>query len=229
MALLEQQDLLKLFIISVTFFVVVATYEINEVVSQPDTYIIEGKVFPPDTFSNSNWQTDTTVFLKGGYHIGYLKEDGSFVINNVPSGSYVVEVVNPNYVYEPVRVEINSKGKYRARKVNYIQTSQVIQVPYPLKMKPLSPARYFQVREQWRATDFLFNPMVLMMVLPLLLVMVLPRMMNDPETRKEMEQLNNLTKYDIPEVSEMITCFFGGDKQKPKSIKSSKKGNRSTN
>lgn len=72
----------------------------------------------------------------------------------------MVEVVNPNYVYEPVRVEINSKGKFRARKVNLIQTSQVIQVPYPLKMRPLAPFRYFQVREQWRMTDFLFNPMV---------------------------------------------------------------------
>lgn len=90
----------------------------------------------------------------------YFREDGSFIISNVPSGSYMVEVVNPNYVYEPVRVEINSKGKFRARKVNLIQTSQVIQVPYPLKMRPLTQFRYFQVREQWRLTDFLFNPMV---------------------------------------------------------------------
>lgn len=89
-----------------------------------------------------------------------FREDGTFIISNVPSGSYVIEVVNPNCVYEPVRVEINSKGKFRARKVNLIQTSQVIQVPYPLKMRPLTPFRYFQVREQWRVTDFLFNPMV---------------------------------------------------------------------
>lgn len=36
----------------------------------------------------------------------------------MPSGSYVVDILNPNYVYEPVRVEINNKGKFRARKVN---------------------------------------------------------------------------------------------------------------
>lgn len=57
-------------------------------------------------------------------------------------------------------------------------------MPYPLKMKALAKFRYFQVREQWRATDFLFSPMVLMMVLPLLLIMILPKMMNDPETRR---------------------------------------------
>lgn len=89
------------------------------------------------------------------------REDGSFTFSNVPAGSYVLEVTNPHYAYEPVRVEINSKGKIRARKVNYIQTSQVIQVPYPLKLKPYGFTRFFQMREQWRITDFLFNPMVI--------------------------------------------------------------------
>ena len=108
------------------------------------------------------------------------------MVTNLPSGSYLVEVTNPDYFYEPVRVDVNSKGKVRARKVNYIQTSAVTQLPYPLRFKPKSPYRYFQVRETWRVTDFLFNPMVLMMVLPLLLIMVLPKMMNaaDPETQK---------------------------------------------
>lgn len=198
--------------------------------SNQDSYEIEGKVFPPENLgSDVNWQAETTVVTKGGYHVGFVREDGSFVISNIPSGSYVIEVINPNYSYEPVRVEINSKGKFRARKVNYIQTSQVIQVPYPLKMKPLGPAHYFQLREQWRATDFLFSPMVLMMVLPLLVFMLLSWMSNDPESRKEMEHFNNLTKYDMPEMSEVITSFFGGgDKQKPKALKSSKKGNKNT-
>lgn len=195
--------------------------EVDEVTTE--LYSVEGKVFPPDSHVTSNWQVSTRVFMNGGDFVGFLKEDGTFTVNNVPSGSYVIEVANPDYVYEPVRVEINSKGKYRARKVNYIQTSQVLQVSYPLKMKPLKHIRYFQVREQWRVTDFLFSPMVLMMILPLVLVMVLPKMMNDPETRKEMEQLNNF-KYDMPEVSEVLTSFFtGGEKPKPRAVKSNKK------
>ncbi|XP_011176383.1 ER membrane protein complex subunit 7 [Solenopsis invicta] len=189
-----------------------------------DLFVIEGKVFPWDNAASTGWQLMTHVMANGGEHYGFLREDGTFIISNVPSGSYMVEVVNPNYVYEPVRVEINSKGKFRARKVNLIQTSQVIQVPYPLKMRPLAPFRYFQVREQWRLTDFLFNPMVLMMVLPLILIMILPKIMNDPETRKEMEQLNNLTIYNMPEMSEVITSFLsGGEKQKSKAVKAAKK------
>ncbi|XP_063699846.1 ER membrane protein complex subunit 7 homolog [Culicoides brevitarsis] len=173
-------------------------------------YTIEGKVFPPDVTSMSNqWPKNSVVTINGGEFKGFLKEDGSFIISSVPSGSYVLEVLNPDYIYEPVRVEINPKGKFRARKVNYIIPSQILQVPYPLKLKALSKFRYFQQREQWKITDFLFNPMIIIMVLPLLLMLVLPKMMNDPETKKEMEQLNlNKMTSDMPEISEMITSFF---------------------
>lgn len=41
------------------------------------------------------------------------RTDGSFAVNDVPSGSYVVEVISPNYRFEPVRVDITSKGKMR--------------------------------------------------------------------------------------------------------------------
>ena len=47
-------------------------------------------------------------------------------MSGLPTGSYVVEVVNADYYYEPVRVDINSKGKMRARKVNNVQPTQVI-------------------------------------------------------------------------------------------------------
>lgn len=57
-------------------------------------------------------------------------------------------------------------------------------------MKSAGRFKYFQKREEWKLTDMLMNPMVLMMVLPLLLITVLPKMMNDPETRREMEQIN---------------------------------------
>lgn len=174
-------------------------------------YAIEGRVFPPDEQDSTNWQVDTRIHVNGGEYIGFIKDDGSFTIYNIPTGSYVVEILHPDYMYEPVRVEINSKGKYRARKVNYVQTSQVIQVPYPLRMKPVGKLRYFQIREQWRLTDFLFNPMVIMMVLPLLLIMILPKMMNDPETKEDLKQISNMAKMsELPEMSEMFTSLFSG-------------------
>lgn len=107
--------------------------------SSTNRYVIEGRVFPLSDYAvnQPNWQANTRIYVNGGELIGFVKKDGSFVVHNVPPGSYIVEVLNPEYAFEQARVEINSKGKYRARKVNHIKTSEVVVLPYPLKMKAL--------------------------------------------------------------------------------------------
>lgn len=46
-------------------------------------------------------------------------------------------------------------------------------------------------------------------------------MMNDPETKKEMENLNlNKISSEMPEISEMITSFFTGGRPPKKEEKS---------
>jgi hypothetical protein len=126
--------------------------------------------------------------------------------------STLVEVSNPDYVYEATRVDINTKGKIRARKVNNVQPTQVNQVPYPLRLKTLGKYRYFQKREEWKITDMLMNPMILMMVFSLLLITVLPKMMNYPETKREMEQMHQSmnVQNQVPEISEIMANLFGG-------------------
>ena len=82
------------------------------------------------------------------------------MVNNLPSGSYVIEISSPSFVFEPIRVDITQKGKIRARKVNNLQPNVVSNMAYPLRFKARGRANYFQQREQWRLTDVLFNPMV---------------------------------------------------------------------
>lgn len=66
-------------------------------------YTIEGKVYSPELYPfDVNWQKDTSITINDGEFNGFIKEDGSFVISNVPSGSYVVDIVNPDYLYESV-------------------------------------------------------------------------------------------------------------------------------
>jgi ER membrane protein complex subunit 7 len=86
-----------------------------------------------------------------------------------------------------------------------------------LKLKAITTFRYFQQREQWKVTDFLFSPMVIMMILPVVLLLVLPKFMNDPETKKEMENLQ-LPKLggDLPDMSEMLSKLLGGGTSQPK-------------
>lgn len=186
-----------------------------------DRFKIEGKI---DLFSlgkSKDWIADTRVFVDGGDYVGIMKNDGSFAVHGVPSGSYVVEVSHPNYIFDAIRVDITSKGKIRARRVNYLQPSQVKSVNYPLFIQERQKTKYFQDREQWKVTDFLFNPMILTMVLPLLLIMVLPKLMNaaDPEAQQEMQnQMKALNdKSNLPDFSEMMANFFGGGSSSKKS------------
>lgn len=50
--------------------------------------------------------------INDGEYRGFLKEDGTFIINGVPSGSYVVEIVNADYFYEPVIIDHNRSSPF---------------------------------------------------------------------------------------------------------------------
>lgn len=83
----------------------------DEVASAAGPFAIEGKVYSTELLNfNNNWQKDTAVSINDGEYVGFLKQDGSFVISNVPSGSYVVDIVNPEYWYESVSVSICCSG-----------------------------------------------------------------------------------------------------------------------
>lgn len=74
-------------------------------------YTIEGRVYSPELLNfNDNWQKDTAVNINDGEYVGFLKQDGSFVINNLPSGSYVVDIINPEYLYESVSANHNQRS-----------------------------------------------------------------------------------------------------------------------
>ncbi|NP_001020686.1 endoplasmic reticulum membrane protein complex subunit 7 precursor [Danio rerio] len=179
--------------------------------SNGDRFKIEGRAIVPGV-KTQDWISTARVLVEGEEYVGFLKTDGSFAVNDVPSGSYVVEIVSPSFRFEPVRVDITSKGKMRARLVNYIKTSEVIRQPYPLQIRAGGPHTYFMKRETWGWTDFLMNPMVMMMVLPLLIIVLLPKVVNtnDPEMRKEMEQSMNMLNPnpELPDVSEFMTKLF---------------------
>uniref|UniRef100_A0ABI7YUI8 Endoplasmic reticulum membrane protein complex subunit 7 n=1 Tax=Felis catus TaxID=9685 RepID=A0ABI7YUI8_FELCA len=192
-----------------------------------DRFKIEGRAVVPGV-KPQDWISAARVLVDGEEHVGFLKTDGSFVVHDIPSGSYVVEVISPAYRFDPVRVDITSKGKMRARYVNYIKTSEVVRLPYPLQMKSSGPPSYFIKRESWGWTDFLMNPMVMMMVLPLLIFVLLPKVVNtsDPDMRREMEQSMNMlnSNHELPDVSEFMTRLFSSKSSGKSSSGSSKTG-----
>jgi len=196
----------------------------------PQFFTIEGKVAIPQSL-NFDWITQSRILVDGGKYLGFLKEDGSFVVTNVPPGSYVVEVACPDFDFDPARVEITSRGKMRSRRVNNLGSGQPVTLAYPLRFKAKQPTQYFMQREEWRITDVIKNPMVMMMILPVILIGVLPKLMNsqDPEIQREMQQSMNALQpngANMPDMAEMMTSIFGGGAPAPAKKKSEKNSSR---
>lgn len=123
-------------------------------------YTLEGAV-DIEGVDISLWGPKTRVLVDSGKYIGYLKVSGEFQIVNVPSGSYTIEVVTSNHVFDPIRVDISGKtGKIRARKLNLLKPNAVSSLPYPLRFQTSRQAEFFQKRETWSLLSMLKNPMV---------------------------------------------------------------------
>ncbi|XP_041461379.1 ER membrane protein complex subunit 7-like [Lytechinus variegatus] len=197
---------------------------------QMATFKIEGKVSVPGV-KPADWVPLAKVLVDGGQFVGFVRSDGTFEVHDIPTGSYVVEIAHPKYMFEATRIDISARGKIRARRVNNVDSKSVIQVTYPLRLRSKGLAGYFQKREEFRIVDVLKNPMVLMMVLPVVFIVILPKLVNtqDPELQKEMQNMNLMNqKQDLPDLSEMATSFFGGGssaqkKSKDKAIKAKRK------
>lgn len=186
------------------------TLDNTAVTTQNELFTIYGKVnIRLDELDLEN----TRILVDDGQYVAFLRGDGTFTIPGLPSNTYVVEVLSTRNVYEPVRVDINSKGKVRTRKLNLIQPSDVTVLRYPLSFESKGYPNYFQKREQFRVMDILMSPMVLMMIVPLLLVVVLPKLVNqDPELQRELQQTTNILQPDVqsqlPNMSELMYNMF---------------------
>ncbi|EDW63744.2 ER membrane protein complex subunit 7 homolog [Drosophila virilis] len=185
-------------------------------------YTIEGLILPPDPLIriSAQWPADITLSINGGEYQGFVRLDGSFTISGVPSGSYILYAHHADIFFQPVRVDIAHNGKFRARKVSHIKPSHVVRLPYPLVMKPVMRRRYFRTREQWNIMDYVLNPMVLLMVVPLMLMLLLPRLINDPETKREIESIQfPKIPTGMPDLSDVLTSLLTGKRPPEKEKK----------
>jgi len=71
-------------------------------------YSVEGKI---DILSGHLDPTVTKVLLNGGAYVTFVKADGSFVFRDLAPATYVLEVNNVNFAFEPVRVDISASDK----------------------------------------------------------------------------------------------------------------------
>jgi ER membrane protein complex subunit 7 len=138
--------------------------------------------------------------------------------SGIPSGSYIVSVISPLHVFEPVRVDINTKGKIRARKVNFLQPGEVVTMKYPLNFETHGIPNYFQKREVYRLTDVIMNPMFLTLLVPLALLLILPKLAaQDPDMQRDLQNASSFLQPNLntPDMGDFFANLLGGPK-KPK-------------
>lgn len=124
-------------------------------------YTIEGSAEIMDGTDPKQWLPQAKILVDGGRYTGHFRASGDFKIHNIPPGSYLVEIVHPNFLFESARVDISSKsGKIRARRVNLLKPGSVSSLPYPLRFQTDEQASFFEKREQLNVLDMLKNPMV---------------------------------------------------------------------
>lgn len=86
---------------------------------QRNFYEVEGRILATGQRNLRTLIENTEIFLQNNNHIfkGFLKDDGRFYVLQVPTGSYILYVVNPSYEFEQLRLSVNAKG-IRAKKVS---------------------------------------------------------------------------------------------------------------
>ena len=89
------------------------TVDSTAISSQNELFTIVGKVnIRKDELDLEN----TRILVDDGQYVGFLRADGTFTIPGLASNSYVLEVSSTRNVYEPIRIDINTKV---VKKIDY--------------------------------------------------------------------------------------------------------------
>eukprot|EP00922_Rhytidocystis_sp_ex-Travisia-forbesii_P033598 GHVS01049910.1.p1 GENE.GHVS01049910.1~~GHVS01049910.1.p1 ORF type:complete len:244 (+),score=39.01 GHVS01049910.1:133-864(+) len=134
----------------------------------------------------------TVVSLNGGRYEAIPNKDGKFSINSVPVGSYLLTVVHPILVFQPLLVEVGLRHPVMKISVSLysVEHGKGASSPYPLMLLPVGQQTYFTRREEFNLLALVKNPMMLIGLVCMGLMVLLPKLQNtlDPEALNEMTQ-----------------------------------------
>jgi len=128
------------------------------------------------------------VVLNGGEQVSFVRQqDGSFLFEDVPAGTHLLEVVAPGYFFSPVRVDVSSRlaGQVRA---SYVEGPR--RISDALVLEPRQEENYYEVREPFSLFGLLKSPMGMMIGFMIVCVFLLPMLMDsiDPEEMKRLQE-----------------------------------------
>ncbi|KAK9465573.1 hypothetical protein V1512DRAFT_228293 [Lipomyces arxii] len=181
---------------------------------------------PPLVFSPS---TEITLRSADTFKKTYVMNDGeAFLFSNVTEGSYVLSVHSIEHVFPVFRIDVLDGGVevFLTHKGSEWDVKGNRQ-PYPIELKPLGSAIYYQNREGFNIFKLFKNPMLIVALLTLIMVVVVPKIASsiDPEELKEMQS----QAVSMPSVSNAmnfdVAGYLAGKASGSSSTEPSAKGN----
>ncbi|KAJ2550104.1 hypothetical protein EV175_004191, partial [Coemansia sp. RSA 1933] len=160
------------------------------------TYRVRGSILANDVLSNvSELATRARVVVNGGEHTGFIKSDGSFVVENVQIGDSLLEVSSTDYVFPKIHVRISIKDDGKASiAARYVQigtewSESAPMLAYPLQIGASQKYDFFTPRQGFNIVAMFSNPYMMMVGASLLAIFILPKLQAnmDPEALKEFQ------------------------------------------
>ncbi|KAL7669818.1 hypothetical protein ACOME3_004764 [Neoechinorhynchus agilis] len=196
---------------------------------QPALFSIEGSVLP---CPNADVLLNAWISIDDNHRIAHFDRNGRFVATRVSHGSHIVRLMHPDVHFQPIRVDISTRGKYRVRRANILQQDLYggdLNLPYPVVFD-FKSAQLIQYEQKplnrFALREILMNPMVLMMVVPVIILVLLPKLIEgDPQVKEDLQSAGNLLqpRGDVPDLSEIVSNWFGGNEDVRRRHGSSKK------
>ncbi|KAI1797804.1 hypothetical protein LXA43DRAFT_982101 [Ganoderma leucocontextum] len=136
----------------------------------------------------------TQVVLDHGKLHGGVTRDGSFVIPDVPAGTYVLSVLARDHAFEQMRVDVYESETLPEVRPYFagtpLSSPSTVTLPYPLTLSARGKYDYFVPRESFNVLAMFKNPMMLLMLVAGGLVLLTPMVMKnmDPEIMEEFKE-----------------------------------------
>ncbi|KAF9786971.1 hypothetical protein BJ322DRAFT_1052986 [Thelephora terrestris] len=157
----------------------------------------------------------------GSNYYASITRDGSFVIPDVPKGTYVLNIVARNYLFDQYRIDVvdtlsapEARPYLPGTPLSSTANSHVT-IAHPLKVYPRFKNEYFVPKQSFNVMGMLQNPMIMMMGAVGVMVVAMPYMMKnlDPEQLKEVQQSqarmvnmqSSITSGDLSGIRSMFT------------------------
>merc|ERR1719326_1138568 len=155
---------------------------------------IRGRVSIPPKFQQGlpkgGGLSAARIILDGGRSSALPTADGHFLINDVPSGAHLLQVVHPTLRFDPVRVETSVKGgalKMTAYLAD-LENGRGAKLKYPLGLAPSEFYQYLEMREEFNLFSIFKSPMTLLSLFSFGAMFLLPKLQPMLEEEKERQR-----------------------------------------